>query len=403
VEGPQVACDEGSCPSFSVARAEFRLADGWAEFHSGAMERYGPAVIEELSRQLDEHLSGFRSELVAATNAEALYELQVRYVGKKGAITQMRGRMDKLDASARKEFGRVFNAAKESIEAELVVRRGQLAEEARAAELARVEDLTSLGPRERLGTLHPITRTRRELIRVFGQLGFDIMDGPHVEHEKYNFDDLNFPAEHPARDMQDTFFVRSTGPQSMAEGLAGSLDRSPLVLRTHTSPVQIRTMLSRKPPVRMVALGTVFRRDDDPTHSPMFHQIEGLYVDRGVSMADLKATLYRFVRVFFGRDLAVRFRPSFFPFVEPGAEFDVQCPFCHGPGCSVCKRTGWIELGGSGMVHPAVFEACGYDPEQVTGWAFGFGIDRMAILLHGVPDLRLLFEGDIRFLEQFTC
>jgi phenylalanyl-tRNA synthetase alpha chain len=223
-------------------------------------------------------------------------------------------------------------------------------------------------------------------------MGFQILDGPHVECEKYNFDDLNMGPGHPARDMQDTFFVQPRGEGADAP-----------VLRTHTSPVQIRTMLSRTPPVRIVAPGTVFRRDDDATHSPMFHQIEGLCVDEGVSMADLKATLYRFVREFFGADLDVRFRPSYFPFVEPGAEFDIQCPFGTTRDCHVCKGAGWIELGGSGMVHPAVFEAVGYDPEVYTGWAFGFGIDRMAMLMHAVPHLRLMFEGDVRFLEQFSC
>lgn len=353
-------------------------------------------VSDDLTARLNAELQQFREDVRAAQDAESLYALQVRYLGKKGSVTALRGSMGKLEPAARKAFGQAFNATKEAIEAELEQRRAGLEQAARAAELRRVEDLTILPAGPGLGTLHPITRTQRALERVFRTLGFDIVDGPHVEHERYNFDDLNIAADHPARDMQDTFFVRSPG--GGAED-----DPSPLVLRTHTSPVQVRTMLGRKPPVRIIAMGTVFRRDDDPTHSPMFHQIEGLCVDEGVSMADLKATLYRFMGAFFGKSLEVRFRPSFFPFVEPGAEFDVQCPFCRGKGCSVCKQSGWIELGGAGMVHPAVFEACGYDPEAVTGWAFGFGIDRMATLLHAVPDLRLMFENDVRFLEQFPC
>jgi len=345
-------------------------------------------VSEELSAQLDEELRRFRIEAQAVQDAAALYELQVRYLGKKGTVTQLRGQMGKLAPAERKAFGQAFNATKEAIEQAIEARREALVLAAKAEDLARREDLTMATQAPRLGTIHPLTRTRRELERVFRMLGFDVVDGPHIEHEQYNFDDLNIPANHPARDMQDTFFVEA---------------RERVVLRTHTSPVQIRTMLQRRPPVRIVALGTVFRRDDDPTHSPMFHQIEGLCVDERVSMADLKATLYRFVGAFFGQRLEVRFRPSFFPFVEPGAEFDIQCPFCRGQGCDVCKRSGWIELGGAGMIHPAVFEACGYDPEAVTGWAFGFGIDRMASLLHGIRDLRLLFDGDVRFLEQFRC
>ncbi len=337
-------------------------------------------------------MSRAQAEIGEVADADALYELQVRYLGKKGSVTRLRTRMSELPPEGRKAFGQAFNRAKQAIEDAIERRKQALEEAARKRELERIEDLTMLPRRSPLGTLHLVTRTRRELERVFRSLGFDVVDGPHVEDERYNFDDLNIPADHPARDMQDTFFVRGRRE-----------DEGGLVLRTHTSPVQIRTMLQRKPPVRVIAMGTVFRRDDDATHSPMFHQIEGLYVDVGVSMADLKATLMRFVSAYFGTELGVRFRPSFFPFVEPGAEFDMQCPFCSGSGCNLCKRTGWIELGGSGMVHPAVFEAAGYDPEVYTGWAFGFGIDRMAMLLHAVPHLRLLFEGDVRFLEQFPC
>jgi phenylalanyl-tRNA synthetase alpha chain len=338
--------------------------------------------------RLTAELARFHAEVAAVTDAAALYELQVRYLGKKGSVTQLRGVVAQLDPEARRAYGQAFNAAKDEIEAVIAERRRQLEQAERERDLLRHEDLTTGAAEGPVGSLHPITQTRRELARIFRRLGFDAVDGPHVESQRFNFDMLNIAAGHPARDMQDTFFV---------EGPPGGRDPE-LVLRTHTSPVQIRTMLLHPPPVRIVALGTVFRRDDDATHSPMFNQIEGLCIDRGVTMADLKATLYRFVELFFGRRLQVRFRPSYFPFVEPGAEFDVEWPFGRGAGTGT--RTRWLELGGSGMVHPRVLEAVGVDPEVFSGWAFGFGIDRMAMLRHAVPDLRLFFEGDVRFLEQ---
>ncbi|MEM6993498.1 MAG: phenylalanine--tRNA ligase subunit alpha [Myxococcota bacterium] len=347
-----------------------------------------------------QQLEGIDAELAqrvtGAASGEQLYALHVEFLGKKGKLTAKRALMGKLDPEGKKAFGRAFNAIKTAMEGRLSERKEAIEAAARQAELSRVEDLTMLPGRGHVGSVHPITSTRRALERVFEMLGFDVLDGPHVEAEQYNFDDLNIAKNHPARDMQDTFFV---APQR--DG--GDED---LVLRTHTSPVQVRAMLTRTPPIRIIAPGTVFRRDDDATHSPMFHQIEGLCIDEGVSMADLKATMERFVRAFFGADLSIRLRPSYFPFVEPGAEFDVVCPFCaRAPGevCSVCRGSGWIELGGSGMVHPNVLRAGGIDPERYTGWAFGFGIDRMAMLLHGVTHLRLMFEGDIRFLEQFPC
>lgn len=352
-----------------------------------------------MSDDAHEQLEGIEAELASkvdgAADADALYALQVEFLGKKGKLTRTRALMGKLDVEGKKAFGKAFNATKTAMEQRLAARKDAIEAAAREAELSRVEDLTALPRRGHVGSMHIITRTRRALEHVFRGLGFDVLDGPHIESEKYNFDDLNIPADHPARDMQDTFFVRGRGSEGG------------LVLRTHTSPVQVRAMLTRTPPIRIIAPGTVFRRDDDATHSPMFHQIEGLCIDEGVSMADLKATMERFVRAFFGQDLAVRLRPSYFPFVEPGAEFDIVCPFCArtpaGQVCSVCKGGGWIELGGSGMVHPEVLRAGGIDPERYTGWAFGFGIDRMAMLLHAVPHLRVMFEGDVRFLEQFPC
>jgi phenylalanyl-tRNA synthetase alpha chain len=340
-------------------------------------------------------LNALQAELLAkvddAADASQLYALSVEYLGKKGKVTRLRAVMGQVPPEEKKALGQAFNAAKDAIETAIAARGEAIARAEAARELQRVEDLTIASSVRAVGSLHPITRTRRLLERVFASLGYQVVDGPHVESERYNFDDLNIGHDHPARDMQDTFFVKDKAGHHRS------------VLRTHTSPVQIRSMLTRTPPVRIVALGTVFRRDDDATHSPMFHQIEGLCVDEGVSMADLKSTLYRFVRAFFGASLEVRFRPSYFPFVEPGAEFDIQCPFCSGKGCGLCKGSGWIELGGSGMVHPHVLSSVGVDPERWTGWAFGFGIDRMAMLLHAVPHLRLMFEGDVRFLEQFPC
>ncbi len=347
----------------------------------------------------DETLAGLlhafvEVELPGARTLDDAYACKVKYLGKKGLLTELSRTLGSLAPEQRRARGQEINEAKAAAELAYEARCAALKAEAEARALGVFEDLTWIPPTPP-GTLHPVTRTRRALERVFASMGFDVVDGPHVEWSRYNFDDLNIGPDHPARDMADTFFV---SPPSGSRWNPGDL-----VLRTHTSPVQVRTMLTRRPPIRIVALGTVFRRDDDATHSPMFHQIEGLCVDERVSMADLRATLYRFVSAFFERPLEVRFRPSFFPFVEPGAEFDMQCPFCGGKGCSVCKGSGWIELGGAGMVHPAVFEACGIDPERYTGWAFGFGIDRMAMLMHQIHDLRLLFEGDVRFLEQFPC
>jgi len=362
------------------------------------------------AQALNAQLEAFRTALEAVEDASALYDLQVRFIGKKGSVSLLRKQMGKqmaqLSADEKKAFGQAFNEVKLAIEGEIEARRETLAQRARQRDLGRVEDLT-MPPSQppTTGTLHPITATRRKLEGIFRKMGFSVVEGPHVEDELYNFDKLNFQAGHPARDMQDTFFVDPRpGATEGSDAAAGGL-----VLRTHTSPVQVRTMLRHDPPIRVVAPGTVFRRDDDATHSPMFHQLEGLYVDRGVTMADLKHTLYRFVGELFGEGLELRLRPSYFPFVEPGAEVDMQCPFCRDPatgtnaGCGLCKQTGFIEIAGSGMVHPAVFEACGYDPEVYTGWAFGLGIDRMAMLLHAVKHLRLFFDGDVRFLEQYTC
>jgi phenylalanyl-tRNA synthetase alpha chain len=282
--------------------------------------------------------------------------------------------------------GAAANEAKRELEA-LLERR---LDEAREAERARARgqqrlDLTLPGRRPPLGAVHPLSRVHDEIVAVFAGLGFSVAEGPEIESDYYNFEALNIPSDHPARDMQDTFYFSAD-----------------TLLRTHTSPVQIRVMQAQRPPVRIIVPGRVYRRDADITHSPMFHQVEGLAVDRDVSMADLKGTLELFARAMFGRGSRIRFRPSFFPFTEPSAEVDVLCFACAGGGCRVCKQSGWLEILGSGMVHPQVLRNVGYDPEEVTGWAFGMGIERVAMLKYGVDDIRLFFENDLRFLRQFA-
>jgi phenylalanyl-tRNA synthetase alpha chain len=281
--------------------------------------------------------------------------------------------------------GREGNLAKAEIESALEARLAVLEGLERRARLAADRpDLTLPGRRVVPGSLHPLTRVLDEIVDVFTGMGFAVAEGPEVELDYYNFEALNIPKDHPARDMQDTFYVGGE-----------------ILLRTHTSPVQIRTMERQKPPVRIICPGRVYRRDADITHSPVFHQVEGLAVDRGITMGDLKGTLELFARELFGADSRIRFRPSFFPFTEPSAEVDVLCFLCKGGGCRVCKASGWLEILGSGMVHPRILRAMGYDTEEVTGWAFGMGVERVAMLRYGIDDIRLFFENDLRFLAQF--
>ncbi len=324
-------------------------------------------------------------EIRAAGDTAALEALRVRYLGRKGELTACLKGMGRLAPAERPRVGKVANEVKAAIEAALAERREAL----RSAELERrlageAVDVTLPGRRGHGGGLHPLTLVVRELLDIFGQMGFSVAEGPEVELEYYNFEALNIPQDHPARDMQDTFFV--------APGV---------VLRTHTSPVQIRTMEAQKPPVKIVAPGKVYRCDSDVTHSPMFHQIEGLLVDRDVTFADLKGVLTEFVHRYYGPDTGVRFRPSFFPFTEPSAEVDIQCVLCRGSGCRVCSGTGWLEILGSGMVDPAVYGFVDYDPEEVQGFAFGMGVERIAMLKYGIDDIRLFFENDLRFLRHF--
>jgi phenylalanyl-tRNA synthetase alpha chain len=314
-----------------------------------------------------------------------LQQVRARFLGRKGELTAIMKGMGGLPAEQRPAFGAFANQVKERLEARF---DGRLAE-LRALELQRrlsAErlDVTLPGRRSRRGSRHPITQVTGELVGIFAGLGFGVAEGPEVERDFYNFEALNIPRDHPARDMQDTFYVSDD-----------------VVLRTHTSPVQIRTMLKQAPPVRIVAPGTVYRRDSDITHSPMFHQIEGFLVDRKVTFGDLKGILTTFINAYFGTGTGVRFRPSFFPFTEPSAEVDIQCVICGGGGCRVCKQSGWLEILGSGMIDPEVFKAVGYDPDVYTGFAFGMGIERIAMLKYGVNDLRLFYENDLRFLRQF--
>jgi phenylalanyl-tRNA synthetase alpha chain len=338
-----------------------------------------PRVQEVLDRAL--------AEVAGARSTSDLEQVRVRVLGRAGQLTTVLRSLGSIPAAERPKVGEEANRAKAEIEAAIAARLESLtaAEHRLTLEIGR-PDLTLPGRRAIPGPVHPITRVTEEIIEVFEGLGFSVAEGPEVESDYYNFAALNFPDDHPARDMQDTFHLSAD-----------------TLLRTHTSPVQIRTMKAQRPPVRVICLGKVYRRDIlDATHSPMFHQVEGLAVDRHITMADLKATLQLFAREMFGPASGVRFRPSFFPFTEPSAEFDVRCFKCGGEGaCRFCKSVGWLEIGGSGMVHPNVLRNVGYDPEDVTGWAFGMGIDRIALLKYEIDDIRLFFDNDLRFLQQF--
>ncbi|MFS8636618.1 MAG: phenylalanine--tRNA ligase subunit alpha [Gemmatimonadota bacterium] len=336
-------------------------------------------------RELEALESEARREIEAATDAAALESARVRFLGRKeGRLTAILRRLGELDPDQRPAVGAEANRVKAVVSTLLEARAAELEVAQRRAEPG--FDLTLPGRRSWRGALHPITQVIEEVCDVFKGLGFTRVRGPEAETEWHNFTALNTPLDHPAADMQDTFYL--------AEGL---------LLRSHTSPVQVRTMLAHRPPIRVVVPGMVYRRDPfDPSHAPAFEQIEGLAVDEGVTFVDLKATLAEFARRMFGARTKVRFRPSFFPFTEPSAEVDVTCMICGGGGCSTCKGTGWIEIMGAGMVDPAVFEAVGYDPERYTGFAFGMGPARIAMNLYGIPDIRLFYEADVRFLEQFA-
>jgi phenylalanyl-tRNA synthetase alpha chain len=341
------------------------------------LERIRQAALADLDRCADEG---------------ALEAARLRYLGRKGALTAvLRGMRDVAEAE-RPAMGELANTIKAEVEERLATIRKRLEEERLAKSLVEERlDVTLPGIRVARGRIHPLMQVLDEIVGIFVGMGFDVAEGPEIEDDYHNFEALNIPRDHPARDMQDTFFV--------------SGDR---VLRTHTSPVQIRVMESRRPPLRVIAPGAVYRQDDDVTHSPTFHQVEGFWVDAGITFGDLKGVLSEFLRRFFGAETRVRFRPSFFPFTEPSAEVDIGCVLCAGSGtqadgspCRMCKQSGWVEILGSGMIDPNVFGFVGYDPEQLSGFAFGVGVERLAMLRHGIGDIRLFYENDLRFLRQF--
>lgn len=327
------------------------------------------------------------AELEAVASLDALKDIRIKYLGKKGPMTEILRGMGKLPAEERPVIGQIVNEIKFALEEAINAKTEVLEKKALADKLANDKvDITLPGRKAEKGHLHPITLTMREIKKIFMRMGFDVMEGPEIENDYFNFEALNLPADHPARDMQDSFYITEK-----------------FLLRTQTSPIQARTMQSREPnsPIRMIAPGTVYRNDYDATHSPMFHQVEGLVLDKNISLADLKGTLELFCKEMFGSSVKIRLRPSYFPFTEPSAEVDISCVICGGKGCRVCKNSGWLEILGSGMVHPHVLEMSGYDPSIINGYAFGMGVERIAMLKYGIDDLRLFFENDLRFVRQF--
>ena len=335
---------------------------------------------------LDDLKAEATAAIESAGDSAALEKLRVEWLGKKGRVTDLLKSLGQLDADERPKVGAEINAIKQLLNEQISERKETLQQAAIAAQLAaEALDVTLPGRREDLGALHPITRTIDRMAAYFGALGFEVVEGPEIEDDYHNFEALNIPAHHPARAMHDTFYIDDTH-----------------VLRTHTSGVQVRTMETREPPLRVICPGRVYRCDSDLTHSPMFHQVEGLLIDENVSFGQLKGIIQEFLHAFFEQDgLAVRFRPSYFPFTEPSAEVDIQCVKCAGKGCRICSGTGWLEVMGCGMVHPRVLEMSGVDTERYQGFAFGMGVERLAMLRYGIGDLRLNFENDLRFLGQF--
>lgn len=331
-------------------------------------------LLSEASRAVNE-----------ASDLAALDQIRVQYLGKKGELTQFLKQLGDLPASERPKVGQAVNEAKEALQNQLNQRRSVLEMSALAERLEKEKiDVTLPGRGQETGGVHPVTRTLQRIEEYFTRIGFKVAEGPEIETDFHNFTALNIPENHPARAMHDTFYVKPG-----------------ILLRTHTSPVQIRVMQNNPPPLRVIAPGRVYRCDSDVTHTPMFHQVEGFMVDENVTFAHLKGLLHDFLRNFFEQDLKVRFRPSYFPFTEPSAEADIQCVICQGKGCRVCKNTGWLEVLGCGMIHPQVFANVGIDNETYTGFAFGMGVERLTMLRYGVNDLRLFFENDLRFLRQF--
>lgn len=329
--------------------------------------------------------TAFLRELTAAGNASDLQQLRIKYLGKKGLVTAKLKLLSAVPSAERPIYGKLVNELKTFIEGEIDIKEAQVKDLERSRRISsEAIDITLPGKYLRPGRTHPVTAVLQEIIDIFVSMGFDIEVGPEVELDYYNFEALNMPKDHPARDMQDTFYISED-----------------VILRTQTSPVQVRTMERSKPPLKFISPGKVYRCDADVTHSPMFHQVEGLMVDTDVSFSDLKGILEVFVHRMFSKETPVRFRPSFFPFTEPSAEVDIGCILCGGAGCRVCKGTGWLEVLGAGMVNPRVFEMVGYDPESYTGFAFGMGVERITMLKYSIDDIRMFYENDIRFLRQF--
>lgn len=324
-------------------------------------------------------------DLDMASGEEDIQDIRVKYLGKKGELTLIKKGLGSLSAEERPVVGQIVNQVSDRLLEKLDNTLDNVRNLRKNESLNRERiDVTLPGRARLVGSKHPISLVTEEITAIFAGLGFQVAEGPEIELDFYNFEALNFPKDHPARDMQDTFFIDDN-----------------ILLRTHTSPVQVRTMLKHAPPIRIIAPGTVYRCDSDATHSPMFHQVEGLMVDKGITFGDLKGILTIFVNQFFGKDIGVRLRPSFFPFTEPSAEVDIACVICRGKGCRVCKNTGWLEILGAGMVDPEVYRHVRYDAEAVSGFAFGMGIERIAMLKYGISDMRLLFDNDLRFLRQF--
>ena len=340
-----------------------------------------------MEQQLKQLVDDATKAIESADNLQALDQVRVNYLGKKGSITALMKELGKLSAEEKPKAGQLINAAKQAVQSSIENRKEILESVKLETQLAsQTIDVTLPGRSHGTGGLHPVTRVLYRIEDLFNQLGFDIAVGPEIEDDFHNFEALNIPESHPARAMHDTFYINES-----------------LLLRTHTSPVQIRAMQDKEPPFKLIAPGRVYRCDSDVTHTPMFHQVEGLMVDEHVTFTDLKAILIDFLHRFFERDdLAVRFRPSYFPFTEPSAEADIECVMCSGEGCRVCSHTGWLEVLGCGMVHPNVFKHVNIDSEKYTGFAFGMGVERLAMLRYGVNDLRLFFENDLRFLKQFN-
>ncbi|MCD2450215.1 phenylalanine--tRNA ligase subunit alpha [Methylicorpusculum oleiharenae] len=338
-----------------------------------------------MSATLQDILAQALNELANAQDLNSLDQVRVHYLGKKGLFTSQMKELGRLDPDQRREAGQVINDAKNKFQDSLDSRKFELQNAALEQRLASESiDVTLPGRGLHVGGLHPVTVTLRRISRIFSSVGFKVVEGPEIEDDYHNFGALNIPDHHPARAMHDTFYFDAH-----------------TVLRTHTSPVQIRAMEAEKPPLKVIAPGRVYRCDSDITHTPMFHQVEGFLVDTHVSFADLKGVVYEFLRAFFEKDIQVRFRPSYFPFTEPSAEVDIECVMCDGKGCRVCGHTGWLEVMGCGMIHPEVFKSVGIDAEVFSGFAFGMGVERLTMLRYGINDLRLFFENDLKFLQQF--